>query len=170
MGNIVNVEVVNAGLQAKLDALLKAGRDVAMFRTIGSVVANKVRFCFKFGVDPWGSPWAALKLRKGQPLRLTGRLQRSITSRPDNTGVTVGTNVKYGRTHQYGADIFPRPENKRGLLVFPGPKGIVFSKGVKIPQRAFFPQKTPNAPVVLPPSWSVAVIRALRTYFTKVVH
>jgi phage gpG-like protein len=166
MADKFTIEIDDSAVQAKLDRILKAG-GAGMFKVIGTTIVNKVRLCFKLGIDPWGSPWVALKLRKGQPLRLTGRLQRSMSSKADNTGVTVGTNVGYGRPHQYGAEIKPKPENKRGLLVFPGPNGLVFSKGVKIPQRAFLPQKTFGGPVELPPSWSDAVTRALRAYFTK---
>lgn len=171
MGNIFDVEVIDTGLQAKIDALLKAGKSKAMFQTIGSVVANRVRLCFKLGIDPWGSPWAALKMRKGQPLVDTGVLRKSITSRPDDTGVTIGTNRQYARTHQFGATILPRPENKRGLLVFPGPGGrMIFAKKATIPQRAFLPIRKPGGPVTLPPTWSVAVARALRTYFVKTLN
>jgi phage gpG-like protein len=168
MSDTIDIQVVDTGLQAKINALLKAGQSAAMFRTIGSVVANRVRLCFTLGIDPWNSPWAALKIRKGQPLVDTGRLRSSITSKADNSGVTIGTNVKSARVHQFGALIVPKKPG--GRLVFPGANGqLIFSKGVKIPARPFMPIRKFGAPVALPPAWSVAVVRALRTYFHKAV-
>lgn len=168
----INFEINDDGVQKKIDAVLKAAQGVGMYNTIGSAIANKVRLCFKFGIDPWGTPWAALKWRKGNPLRHRNRTHlRQIIVRADNSGVTIGSAAqgKIGRTHQFGAVI--KPKNPNGFLIFPGPggKGIVFSKGVTIPQRAFLPQKHFRGPVVLPPTWSTAVVRSLRTYFAKVL-
>lgn len=166
----IEVEVVDTGLQAKIRALLKAGQSRKMFSTIGTTVANRVRLCFKLGIDPWGSPWAALKLRKGQPLVDTGLLRRSITAKANNSGVTIGTNRRHARVHQFGATIVPKPENKSGLLVFRGGDGKpIFARQVEVPQRAFLPKRRPGVPVVLPPLWSTAVARALRRYFVKSV-
>ncbi len=142
-----------------------AGNMTPVFATVGRVLANRVRLCFKLGIDPWGSPWAALRLRKGQPLRKTGRLQRSIVSRADATGVTVGTNVIYARTHQFGATIVPK---KAKALAFPGPGGrMIFAKKVSIPKRSFLPVRTPGGDVSLPAVWAIDVTRALRTYFVN---
>lgn len=153
---------------ARIDALqasLNNARPV--FAEVGRVLVNRIRLCFKLGIDPWGSPWAKLKLRRGQPLRDTGRLDRSITSAPDSTGVTVGTNVKYARTHQYGAEIQPV---KARRLVFPGPAGkLIFAKKVTIPARPFLPLRRDAAVVALPPQWSVSVVQALRRYFIDAV-
>lgn len=152
------------GAAAKLKALQAATADMRpVYALIGSRIANRIRLCFKMGVDPWGSPWQALKLRKGQPLRDTGRLQRSISSRPDGQGVTVGTNVRYAPVHQFGAEIVPV---KAKRLVFPGPNGrLIFAKKVKIPARPFLPLRKGGTTVALPPTWSADVVRALKTYF-----
>jgi len=166
MGNPIEVEVIDTGLQAKINALVKAGQSQAMLKNIGHSVGNRVRLCFTLGVDPWGSPWAALKIRKGQPLVDTGLLRRSITSRSDASGVTIGTNRQHARVHQFGAEI--KPKKPGGRLVFPGANGkLIFSKGVKIPSRKFLPIKQPGAPVDLPPTWAVAVVKSLRLYFKK---
>lgn len=133
------------------------------FETIGRVLVNRIRLCFKLGVDPWGSPWAALKMRKGSPLVDTARLNRSITSSADSAGVTVGTNVQYARVHQYGATIVPV---KAKRLVFPGPGGrMIFAKRVTIPARPYMPLRRGTAAVELPADWSADVTRALRAYF-----
>jgi phage virion morphogenesis protein len=146
---------------ASLDA--SAGNARPLYAAIGRVLVNRIRLAFRIGIDPFGSPWAALKMRKGQPLRDTGRLERSITSRPDGSGVTVGTNLKYARVHQYGATITP---TKARRLVFPGPGGrMIFAKKVTIPARPFLPLRRDAAAVELPPDWSAAVTQALRRYF-----
>lgn len=145
----------------RLDALARNPR--AAFETVGRALVNRIRLCFKLGIDPWGTPWAALKLRKGQPLRDTGRLNRSITANADNTGVTVGTNLVYARVHQYGATIQPV---KARRLAFPGPSGrMIFAKKVTIPARPYLPLRRGIVAAELPPSWSADITRALRAYF-----
>jgi phage virion morphogenesis protein len=160
--------VDDGGAKAKLAALAGATSDMRpVYETIGRVLVNRIRLGFKLGVDPWGTPWAALKLRQGQPLRDTGRLQRSITSAPDAQGVTVGTSLRYAPVHQFGATIRPK---KAKRLVFPGPGGqLIFAKKVVVPARPFLPLRRSSAAVVLPPAWSVLVVNALKAYFTKAV-
>jgi phage virion morphogenesis protein len=163
MSGAFTVTVNDRKARAKLDTLKgAAGNMQPVFATIGRVLTNRIRLCFKLGIDPWGSPWAALRFRRGQPLRDTGRLQRSVSSRPDATGVTVGTNLIYAPTHQFGAVIRPRTAPR---LVFPGPGGrLIFAKKVTIPARPFMPLRKDGS-LALPPAWSVDVTRALRTYF-----
>ena len=52
--------------------------------------------------------WTPLKYRKGKPLQDTGRLRLSI--RPDNTKDTasVGSDLDYAATHNYGRDNIPQ--------------------------------------------------------------
>jgi phage gpG-like protein len=159
-------KVNDKGAAAKLNALAKlTGNLQPAFAVIGARIATRIRLCFKLGIDPWSNPWKALKFRKGQPLRDTGRLQRSITSNPDATGVTIGTNVRYARTHQFGATIVPV---KAKRLVFPGPNGrLIFAKKVTIPARPFMPIQPGQEVAVLPPAWSVEVVRGLKAYFAK---
>jgi phage virion morphogenesis protein len=158
----------DGGAKAKLAALTKATSNMQpVYATIGRVLVNRIRLCFKLGIDPWGSPWAALKLRKGQPLRDTGRLNRSIAAQADDSGVTVGTNVSYAPTHQFGATIVPK---KAKRLVFPGPGGsLIFAKKVTVPARPFLPLRRSGATVALPPAWSADVVRALKSYLRGAV-
>jgi len=165
MANALKVQFATKQAEAKLKALVDAGASKGAFETIGRVIVNRVRMCFKFGIDPWQSPWAKLKLRKGQPLVDTGRLRSSITSKADATGVTIGTNAKQARVHQYGAEIKPV---KAKRLVFPGPGGkLIFAKRVFIPARPFLPLQPGSAPATLPVAWSLDVVRALRRYFLR---
>jgi phage gpG-like protein len=140
-----------------------AGNMRPVFQNVGRVLVNRIRMCFSLGIDPWGTPWQRLRFREGQPLRNTGRLQRSFVARADPNGVTVGTNVRYARTHQFGADIQAKPGKS---LVFPGPNGgMVFAKRVRIPPRSFLPIRRPGGNIALPPTWAIDVTRALRRQF-----
>jgi phage virion morphogenesis protein len=158
----------SARANAKITALTQAlANPQPLYATIGRVLVNRVRLCFKMGIDPWGSPWAALKIRKGQPLRNTGRLQRSISSQADASGVTVGTNLKYAPTHQWGATIVPK---KAKRLAFPGPGGsMIFAKKVVVPARPFLPLRRSGGTVALPPDWSVLAVNAIKRYLKGAV-
>lgn len=165
----IKIKLSDAKASLKLAKLQEAvsQNPQPLFATIGRVLVNRIRLCFKMGIDPWANPWAALKLRKGQPLRDTGRLNRSITSRADADGVTIGTNVMYARTHQFGATIEPK---KAKRLVFPGPGGkLIFAKKVVVPARPFLPLKKASGTVALPPDWSAQCVRAIRAYLTNAV-
>lgn len=190
MASGVRFSINDKAAKAKVAALTKATQyPEEVYRTIGNTVVNRVRMCFRMGIDPWGSPWAPLKIRQGQPLRDTGRLQRSITARPDSTGVTIGTNVSYAPVHQFGATIKPKLKPMRyrvtdqqssrfgqivttpgGRLVFPGPNGMIFAKQVTVPARPFLPIRQRAAAVALPPAWSVAVVNSLKGYFRNAIN
>lgn len=159
----ITIKLQDKQAQARLRAMLAAGANMEpVFATIGRVLVNRIRLGFKMGIDPWGSPWAKLKIRQGQPLRDTGLLQRSIVSRADSSGVTVGTNKLQAPVHQFGATIVPKNAKR---LVFPGPGGkLIFAKKVTIPARPFMPLKKDQG-ISLPPSWSSDVVKALRAYF-----
>lgn len=162
----LKVTINDKKVQARLNALIKATSNMEpVYATIGRTLVNRIRLGFKTGIDPWGSPWAKLKFRQGQPLRDTGRLNRSIVAKADATGVTVGTNVEHARVHQYGATIVPKTKSR---LVFPGPGGkLIFAKKVTIPARPFLPLRRASDTVALPPAWSKQVVSALRAYFTN---
>src|SRR5207249_12102559 len=65
---------------------------------------------FRESRDPYGVPWAPLKLRiGGKPLLHRGRLRSSITkSDVTASGFRLGSNLIYARVHQYGATIRPK--------------------------------------------------------------
>jgi len=81
-------------------------------RSVGAIVREAIRTNFRAGGRPekWkpskrGTADSVPGLRIGT-LRDTGRLMNSFTVRADNQRVTVGTNVVYAATHQYGAKKF----------------------------------------------------------------
>lgn len=138
-------------------ALGSAERQKAL-GALGGALANRVRLCFRLGTSPYGAPWKPLnpRFRTGQPLRDTGRLQRSITSQVQGDAVVVGTNVRYARTHQYGATILPK--NGEFLRV-PVGDGFLFLRRVRIPARPFMPL-VGNA-VSLPRPWARSALTAM---------
>jgi phage virion morphogenesis protein len=159
----IDVQVTDAGASRKLQELIDRGADLTpVYATIGRVLVNRIRLGFKMGTSPYGNAWAKLKIRRGKPLRDTGRLQRSITARADASGVVIGTNLKQAPVHQFGATINAKPGRR---LVFPGPGGaLIFAKRVTIPARPFMPLVSRNK-VDLPPDWALSASRALRDYF-----
>jgi phage virion morphogenesis protein len=159
----IDVQVTDAGASRKLQELIDRGADLTpVYATIGRVLVNRIRLGFKMGTSPYGNAWAKLKIRRGEPLRDTGRLQRSITARADASGVVIGTNLKQAPVHQFGATINAKPGRR---LVFPGPGGrLIFAKRVTIPARPFMPLVSRNK-VELPPDWALSASRALRDYF-----
>jgi len=106
----------------------------ALMTRIGRVMKTDTQMNFRRGQSPQGETWAPLKSRSGQPLRKTGRLMRSIDYQASDDEVVIGTNVKYGPTHQFGAVI--RPKNGK-LLRFKIGGRFVFAKKVTIPARPF---------------------------------
>lgn len=194
----IKVEVSGEGAEKKLQGLIDSGKSAQMYSSVGAGLKSLIDLGFKMSRDPWGKAWAPLKFRAprrsddggklsrtgrqqaganrtgkaGQPLRDTGRLQRSITYRAESDGLTVGTNIraKSGASipavHQFGATIRPK---KGKFLVFPGPNGnLIFAKKVVIPRRAFLPLDQSGA-VALPPSWSAAIIARIRAFLLREV-
>lgn len=166
MAGRITFKIDDSKAVAKLQLVQSAAANPRpVYETIGRVLVNRIRLCFKLGVDPWGKPWAPLKFRKGQPLRDTGRLNRSIVSRIDGSGVTVGTNVQYAPVHQFGATIAPK---NKPWLVFPGPSGkLVFAKKVVVPARPFMPLRAGADFVALPPDWALLVLRSIKQYLQR---
>ena len=92
-------------LDAALDGIGRSDRRRLMDR-IGRAIHSDVMLGFRSGRAPDGTPWLPLqrprKRGPGQPLRDTGRLQRSITWRASSTQAVIGTNVAYARAHNFG--------------------------------------------------------------------
>lgn len=158
MGKYVKADLLADQVVAQLKAMQAAAQDTTpAFAAIGRVISNRIRLGFKAGRSPWGVPWAPLTSRVGQPLRNTGLLQRSITSKPSKDSVEVGTNRTGAPTQHFGATILPK---KGKYLVFQIGGRKVFAKKVTIPARPFMPI-TPGGQVDLPEAWSKGVLQAL---------
>lgn len=176
-------------VEARIKELQGQGADLTpAWSAVGAVLVNRIRLGFRFSRDPWGNSWLPIKWRAprvaaksgrptkhgrqqiaanvagtpGQPLVDKGLLRRSITFQADAKGVTVGTNLIYARTHQFGAHIRPK---KGPFLVFPGPDGrLIFSRGVTVPARPFLPLN-PAGGVHIPPLWAKNIVATLAKHF-----
>lgn len=116
---------------------------------IGNVVVAGIKRNFVKAQDPeTGATWAPIKNRAGRPLRDTGRLQRSIHYEAGARSVSIGTNVIYAATHQFGdPNRVPRFAKRLIFKVF----GVtVAAKKVSIPQRRFMPETDKGLTFVAP--------------------
>lgn len=153
---VIKIEVQDQAVIAALNRLIQAGSELApVLAAIGRQVKTNVQLGFVAGRDPYGRPWAALRVRQGQPLRDTGRLMGSIDYRVAGDAVEIGTNVRYAPTHQFGATI--RAKRPRGLI-FPVPGGWVRKRQVTVPARPFFPSD------VLPDPWREDILSIIHDY------
>jgi len=112
----IEISMDSVAVQRALNALGQRARNLSpAFREIGAGVADEARLGFKGSQDPYGRAWQPLKSstlaarRKGKgsgsakPLLDTGRLRNSISFELlGQSGVVIGTNVKYGTIHQFG--------------------------------------------------------------------
>lgn len=89
-------------LRRKIKDAARSGLKERVLKAAAAEARTQVALEFRLGVDPDGNPWAPLKHRSGQILRLTGRLANSFTSVATATGLRVGTNVAYAVFHQKG--------------------------------------------------------------------
>ena len=85
-----------------LDVTTRLQQQRTLMQRIGRAVHADTMLRFKAGKAPDGTPWRPLTHRQGQPLRDTGRLQRSITVATTETAAVIGTNVVYARAHNFG--------------------------------------------------------------------
>jgi phage virion morphogenesis protein len=148
-------------VEAKLAKLQLGGAERGRaLDALGNALANRIRLGFRIGQSPYGAAWKPINpaFRSGQPLRDTGRLQRSIKHAVQGDSVLVGTNVRYAATHQFGAQI--KPKNAARLAIPMKGGGLIMSKGVTIPARPFMPM-TAGGQVQLPPAWAKSALNAL---------
>jgi phage gpG-like protein len=156
----VSVKVLSAEVQKRLQEMQAAAQNTRpAFDAIGRVLSSRIRLGFRSSRGPSGAPWLPLKHRIGQPLRDTGRLQRSITHRASAKDVVVGTNLKYAPLHQFGGTILPK---NAPFLAFKSMKGtpgetMIFARKVKIPARPFFPLDRAGN-IALPPLWAKSAL------------
>lgn len=130
---------------------------------------------FRKSEDPYGTPWAALKSRKGQPLLDTGRLRGSYAPGQANAqGFTIRSNVEYAAAQQYGHTYAARSDAKERTLWQNPKNGRIVGKNTKLKLvvehkfRATHGQRVlPARPMVpnsqgLPQTWRDAFERVAR--------
>lgn len=86
---------------------------------------------------PDGAAWAPLKVRDGQPLRDTRRMNNSITQSGSAKGISLGIGAMYAAVHQHGATITPKTAK---MLRFRTAGGYAYAKRVTIPARPMLPE------------------------------
>ena len=114
-----------------------------VMRAIGVGLRRNVHDRFMDAADPDGKPWVALNpgyaaIKRGPGILrgagVAGGLMGSITSRPSQDSVEVGTNKIYAAPHQFGATIVPKNATHLRFEIAGGP---VAAKSVTIPARPF---------------------------------
>jgi phage virion morphogenesis protein len=124
---------------SKIENLDMRGVNLAL----AEAIRKSTRGRFKNQEGPDGDKWKPSQrvtsgVKREKTLTDTGRLRRSINSKADKKGFSVGTNVKYAATHQFGDEdrelgpITIRAKNKKSLKFNIGGKDI-FVKKVYIP-------------------------------------
>lgn len=139
----VTVTIDDAEVMALLRRLAGLADGPALRETmdeVGAQVQENVRERFLNRTGPDGVRWKPSGrevLAGGRTLSDTGNLRDSITRVIGLGGaaVEVGTNLKYGRIHQYGGEIVPKAAP---YLVFKAADGSwVRTKKVTIPARPY---------------------------------
>lgn len=122
-------------------ALARAGAAKAeVLDAIAFTVESLVREGFDASEDPYGRPWAPLKLRQGKPLRDTGaHLLGSLSHVVAGDSARVGFGFQYAHVHQRGATIVP-VRAKRLRFQPRGFKHPIFARKVTIPARPMLPE------------------------------
>lgn len=152
-------------------AMMAAAADSA--RIVSANLAEEtielIREGFATSTDPYGKPWAPLKMRSGQPLRDTGGLQSSWHRRfVTAEGFVVESGKAYAAYHQGGTGLHgpkkrPIKPTKAMALRIPGPLGPVFRKSVEgAPRRRMVPEKGD-----VPSKWRKRYIEAANDVLTE---
>ena len=99
---MADITLATKDLNAILSVTAKLQQQRKLMSSLGRAVHADTMLNFKRGVEPDGTAWLPISHRQGQPLRDTGRLQRSISWQATDDKATIGTNVVYARAHNYG--------------------------------------------------------------------
>jgi len=169
-------------LKQKVADAARAGLKERVLKAAAAEARTQIALEFRQGVDPDGKPWAPLKFRRGQILRLTGRLANSFTATVTSNGFRVGTNVEYAHFHQQGtkghkAHTRAQAAGKGGKFISKKAAGKAKSGFVRLTQLNFKQGggALPKRPMVpegqLSARWAAAIDKAVdvavRNFFTK---
>lgn len=148
--------------ETKLSQIIQTmeGGQPQLLGNIGSVLVTMVNEGFVSAQDPWGNIWKPLVIRKGQPLRDTGRLKGSINHQVRQNYVEVGTNLIYAPLQQFGATISPKQAK---MLRFFNGSIPIFAKKVVIPARPYLPIDL-SGNTHLPQAWEQAIVRNIQNF------
>lgn len=132
-------------------------------KVMGAEALTQVQLGFRAGRDPYGEPWAPLKLRQGgKPLLDTGRLRNSFSVQTESSGFRIGTNFIGAAVHQYGATITAK--RAKFLKFKASRKGPwVQKKSVTIPARRMVPEGSLGA------TWETALNGAATRFLSRIM-
>lgn len=135
-----------AQLQEAVRSAMTPTLMVNVSQAMGAAAMKKLADGFLQSRDPYGTPWAPLKLRSGKPLLATGRMRASASvQQAPGGGFTMSITAAYAATHQYGATIRPRRARMLSWQVRGGQR--FFAKQVTIPKRGMIPDEGRPAPL-----------------------
>lgn len=156
---MITIEIDSRTIERALKKLSRSAEDMTpIMREIGEHIASKIDLTFRDAKDPYGNAWDALSNvtiarrtnNSRKPLNDSGALKASITSNPSRHSVEIGSNEKYAKTHQSGADQGQYGKNKRGS---PIPWGDV-------PARPFLPTSEQGWPA----DWETDILAIIRRH------
>jgi phage virion morphogenesis protein len=142
-----------AGWERALAELPKEMRK--MPRVMAEEAVELTRQTFEKEADPYGKPWAKLKLRSGRILAKTGGLKGSVHAKATGKRFTIGMGKSYASYHQGGTGLHgpkrQRIKPLRAKALGPiNPGGKFFRSVEGSPRRPMIPYKG------LPESWAEA--------------
>jgi phage gpG-like protein len=144
-------------VQLQVDGLRKPAFRAGLSKALAAEAIELVDDGFATSTDPNGQAWDPQHSRPGgQTLRDTARLQRSFTVSINTSGFSIGSNVRYAKSHQDGITI--RAKNAPYLRFRMNGKWVS-RKEVTLPQRMMVPEGE------LGPKWTAAFREASRDYF-----
>ncbi len=122
---MITIAIDSAAVNSALRQLIGNVDDMTpAFNAIGEHIVSLVDLNFVYYTDPYSTPWFPLKKPRrrdgsSKPLNDTGVLKDSITQHSTADSVTIGTNVEYGKHHQFGTQHIPQraflPTQEQGL-------------------------------------------------------
>lgn len=137
---------------------------MGMSQAMGAASLKLLADEFQTERDPYGRPWAPLKLRNGKILSATGRLRNSASlGLQPGGGFSISLTAAYAATHQYGATIRPRRARMLAWKVRGSGKSY-FAKEVVIPKRQMIPEASTGG---YGPIWAAALGRAGTAYVSR---
>lgn len=141
----VRVEGDTRKLMKKLKHLSEIDRK-SINKALGASVRASTRERFKQQKSPDGKKWKQsfrVSQQGGVTLTKTAALKNSIRSTADGSGFAVGTNLVYGRTHQFGEEgrtVTIKAKTSKGLVFKIGDRWIRKKKvtvTIRIPAREY---------------------------------
>lgn len=154
----VRLTLDDASVLAALNALAEHVEDVRpALRSIGRSWLADVQLGFRSSRDPYGNAWQPVK-RGGKPLLRSSILRNSYSFKVAADELTLGTNIQYAPTHQFGATIGAK---KHPYLRFKVGDRWASKKSVTIPARKMLPDQG------LPETWQDDALDAMSKHIFR---